>query len=148
VTRWIFFVLILSEDGPCTRFSQDLKSGKGWYETDYKRPVYVKGNKTLARDSSFRLLYPLIRVELDDETKTRLKMYHAVLFVVSHRSVFKYHARKIIRVAYEERFHVSEKQRANLDKWPALQPETSETWSDGDVTTDDNSTHGIHSDDS
>ncbi len=39
---------------------QDLKSRKGWYDTDYKRPVYVKGNKTAARDSSFHLLYLLL----------------------------------------------------------------------------------------
>lgn len=32
---------------------QDLKSGKGWYDTDYRRSEYIKGNKTLARDSSF-----------------------------------------------------------------------------------------------
>ncbi len=127
---------------------QDLKSGKGWYETDYKRPVYVKGNKTLARDSSFRLLYLLLRAELDDETKTRQKMYEAVLFIVSHRAIFKYHARKNIRAAFEERFHVSEKQRANLDKWPALQPGTRAAWSDLDMTTDDSSAHGLDSDDS
>ena len=128
--------------------NQDLRSGKGWYETDYKRPVYVKGNRKLARDSSFRLLYLLIRVELDDETKTRQKIYQAVLFVVSHRAIFKHHARKIIMAAYEERFHVSEKQRANLDKWPVLQPGTDGTWSDHDVTTDDSSVHGLDSDDS
>ncbi len=126
---------------------QDLKSGKGWYDTDYKRPVYVKGNKTAARDSSFHLLYLLLWAELEDETKTRQKMYQAVLFIVSHRAIFKYHARKTIRAAYEERFHVSEKQRANLDKWPALQPGTGGAWSD-DVTTDDSSTPELDSGDS
>lgn len=128
--------------------SQDLKSGKGWYDTDYKRPIYVNGNKTTARDSSFRLLYLLLKAELEDETKTRQKMYQAVLFIVSHRRIFKHHARKTIRAAYEERFPVSEKQRANLDKWPALEPGTGAAWSDHDVTTDDNSATELHSDDS
>jgi hypothetical protein len=31
---------------------------------------------------------------------------------------FKYHARKTLRAAYEEIFHVSEKQRAILNRWP------------------------------
>jgi hypothetical protein len=127
---------------------QDLKSGKEWYETDYKRPIYVKGNKTLARDSSFRLLYLLLRTELDDETKSRQKMYEADLFIIFHRAIFKYHARKNIRAAYEERFHVSEKQRADLDKWPALQPGTRAAWWDLDTTTDDSSAHWLDSDDS
>lgn len=118
------------------------------YETDYKRAIYVKGNKTTARDSSFRLLYLLLKAELEDETKLRQTMYQAVLFIVSHRAIFKYHARKTIRAAYEEKFHISEKQRANLDKWPVLQPETDAALSDHDVTTDDSSAHGLDSDDS
>lgn len=72
--------------------------------------TFVTGNKITARDSSFRLLYLLLRADLEDETKTRQKMYHAVLFIVSHRGIFKYNARMTIRMAYEERFHVSEKQ--------------------------------------
>jgi len=43
---------------------------------------------------------------------------------------------------------VSEKQRANLDKWLALQPGTRAAWSDLDMTTDDSSAHGLDSDDS
>ena len=36
-------------------------------------------------------------------------MYQAVLFIISYRVTFKYHARKAIRAAYEERFPVLEK---------------------------------------
>jgi len=43
---------------------------------------------------------------------------------------------------------VSEKQRANLDKWPALQPGAGGAWSDQDVTTDDSSAPELDSDDS
>ena len=121
--------------------SQDLKSGKGWYDTDWKRPVFIKGNKATARDSSFRLLYLLLTTELEDEAKTRQKMYQAVLFIVSHCGIFKYRARKTIRIAYEERFHVSPAQRIQLDKWPVLQPGTDGARSDHDVTTSDDESH-------
>lgn len=128
--------------------SRNLKSGKGRYDTEHKRSTYVKGDKSRARDNSFRLLYLLLRTKLEAETKTRQKMYLAVLFIVSHHATFTYNARKTIRAAYEERFHVSEKQRAALDKWPALQLGTGAAWSDHDVTTDDSSAHGLDSDDS
>lgn len=75
-------------------------------------------------------------------------MYEAILFIVFHRAIFKYHARKNIRAAFEERFHVLEKQRANLNKWPALQSGTRAAWSDLDMTTDDSSAHELDFDDS
>lgn len=43
--------------------SEDLKSAKGYYETDYRRPIYVKANKATARDNSFRLLYFILTAE-------------------------------------------------------------------------------------
>ena len=129
--------------------SEDLKSGKGWYDDAYKPPLFVRGQKERARDSAFRLLYLLLKTDLEDETKTRQKMYEAVLFVVSHRGIFKYHARKTIRTAYEERFDVSEKQRKILDKWPVLvlEPGTDGMWSDDDVTTEDDPADELDSDD-
>lgn len=66
----------------------------------------MKVSKATATDSSFRLF--------GDELKARQKIYNAVLFVVSHRAIFKYRARKTIKAAYEQRFYVSEKQKANL----------------------------------
>jgi len=49
------------------------------------------------------------RDEFEDETKTRQKIYNAVFFIVSHRALFKYHARNTMRAAYQERFYLSEK---------------------------------------
>lgn len=128
--------------------SQDLKSGKGEYDTDYKRPVSVKANKATARDSSFRLLYLILTAEFGDETKIHQKIYNAVHFVVSHRAISKYHARKTIRVAYEERFYISERQKTSLDRWPVLEPGTDAAWSDHDVTTEESSAIEADSDDS
>ncbi|KAF6222503.1 hypothetical protein HO173_013411 [Letharia columbiana] len=85
---------------------QDLEFGNGEYDANYKRPVFVKVSKATATDSSFRLF--------GDELKKRQRIYNAVLFVVSHRAIFKYRARKTIKAAYEQRFYVSEKQKANL----------------------------------
>ena len=126
---------------------EDLKSGKGHYEVDYKRPFFVKGNKTIARDSCFRLLYLILRAEFEDDTKTSQQIYQAVIFVVSHRAIFKYRARKAIRAAYEDRFSVSKKQVANLNRWPILQPGPGTEWSDHDITTEDSSAYELDSDD-
>ena len=125
--------------------SEDLKSGKGWYDDAYRPPLFVRGQKERARDSAFRLLYLLLKADLEDEPKTRQKMYEAVLFIVSHRGIFKYHARKTIRTAYEERFDVSEKQRKILNKWPVAG--TDGMWPDDDVTTEDDPSDELDSDD-
>ena len=118
---------------------QDLKEGKGYYDDDYKRPTLMKGDKRLARDSCFRLLYLMMKADLEDDTKIAQKIYQAVVFVVSHRAIFKYRARKLIRAAYEERFTVTPKQLAELDRWPILEPGLDSKWSDNDVTTEENS---------
>jgi len=106
----------------------------------------VKANKATARDSSFRLLYLILRAEFEDETKTRQKIYNAVLFIVSHSAIFKHHARNTIRAAYEERFYVSDRQRANLDRC-MLEPGTVTAWSDHDVTTEESSADEVAPDD-
>ena len=115
---------------------EDLKEGKGRYEVDYKRPVFVTGDKSTARDSAFRLLYVILRGELEDNVATSQKFYNAVLFVVSHRAIFKYRARRTLRAAYEERFSVSKKQMANLDRWPISTPNSFERSND-DVTSEE-----------
>jgi hypothetical protein len=44
--------------------------------------------------------------------------YNATTFVVSHRKIFKYKTRKMVRQAFEMRFSTSYNQRKGLDKWP------------------------------
>ena len=127
--------------------SEDLKSGKGWYDDVYKPPRYERGQKERARDSAFRLLYLLLKTDLEDAVKTRQKMFEVVQFVESHCGIFKYHARKTIRAAYEERFDIFEKQRKVLDKWPVLKPGTDGMRPDGDVTTEEESAGEVDSDD-
>ena len=125
----------------------NLKSGKGYYETDYKRSCFVKGNKAIARDNCFRLLYLILRAEFKDDVKASQQIYQAVIFVVSYRAIFKYRARKAVRAAYEDRFLISKKQAANLNRWPILEPGPETEWSDDDVTTEDSSACELDSDD-
>lgn len=61
--------------------------------------------------------------------------YNATLFVVSHRAIFKYKTRKMVREAFEERFRASEKQQAGLDKWPLSRGSIDESQED-DATTE------------
>ncbi|OIW25502.1 hypothetical protein CONLIGDRAFT_684064 [Coniochaeta ligniaria NRRL 30616] len=73
----------------------------------------IEGSKGLARDSAFRLLYLfLVREGMDQNSA-----YNAAFFVVSHRRIFKYRTRMMIRAAFEAQFRVLDKQRKNLDKW-------------------------------
>lgn len=46
-----------------------------------------------------------------------MTLFNAVMFVVSHPGTFKYRTKRVIRIAYEERFRPTLKQRARLDQW-------------------------------
>ncbi|KAE9967644.1 hypothetical protein BLS_006253 [Venturia inaequalis] len=102
---------------PITAIIDGLKAGKTDYELEYKRYIPVKGNKSKARDMALVLVYLILLGEFTDEAKDTARIYNAVLFVVSHSGTFKWKTRKIVRAAYEDRFVVSSKQMATLDKW-------------------------------
>jgi hypothetical protein len=93
----------------------NLKVGKADYDPEERRPI--PGNKSLARDTAFQLLYLILYAQFGDGTKDSMKLFNAVMFVVSHPGTFKYRTKRVIRVAYEERFRVTIKQRARLDQW-------------------------------
>ena len=93
----------------------NLKVGKADYDPEERRPI--PGNKSLARDTAFQLLYLILHAQLGDETKDSMKLYNAVMFVVSHPGTFKHRTKRVIRVAFEERFRPTTKQRARLDQW-------------------------------
>ena len=111
-----------------------LKSGKPQFELEYKYHRQVRSSKSRARDCAFRLLFLILTAE--SEGIDGQKAYNAVYFVVSHRAIFKYATRKVVRAGYEERFCCSEKQRASLDRWPANEPGKDGRASDEDVTTE------------
>ena len=97
VTRLIFFALIHLGASPLTLEARTLSP---------------------ARDSAFRLLCLFLIAELEYETKSRRKIYNADFFVVSHHAISK------LYVGNTEKFHMSKKQRANLNTLPVLEPGT------------------------
>lgn len=113
----------------------DLKSGKNDYEYGSYREI--KGNKSKARDTAFKLLYLILLGEFQDETKDSAKVFNAVLFVVSHWGTFKWRTRSVVRAAYEERFIISAKQRAGLDQWEKMDAAKLAEEDDDDVTTEE-----------
>ncbi|KAH8743814.1 hypothetical protein F5883DRAFT_440538 [Diaporthe sp. PMI_573] len=115
----------------------DMRRGKSDWDPDERREI--EGLKSLARDSAFRLLY-LFLID-DGEARDQNSAYNAAFFVVSHRRIFKYRTRKMVREAFEDRFNVSYKQRQNLDKWPIGEQEEG-----SDVTTEDEGFCGFDSD--
>lgn len=119
----------------------NLKVGKADYDPEERRSI--PGNKSLARDTAFQLLYLIQRAEFEDEMKVSMKLFNAVMFVVSHPGTFKYRTRRVIRSAYEERFRVTTKQKARLDQW-----EKGEATSYGtDATTEEDRDYFFDSDD-
>lgn len=111
----------------------DMRAGKNDWDPEERREI--RGSRSVARDAAFRLLYLFVLGEFESEVRDRNIAYQAVLFVVSHRGIFKYRARKMIREAFEERFEISDKQRKELDKWPINEPQ-GEGWKE-DVTTEE-----------
>jgi hypothetical protein len=124
----------------------DLKSGKSDYELEYKRYREIKGNKSKARDTAFKLLYLILLGEFKDEMKDSMKIFNAVLFVVSHSGTFKWRTRTVVRAAYEERFVISTKQTARLDQWEKTDIAKLAAEDDGDVTTEEEESDYYNSD--
>ncbi|KAI6083632.1 hypothetical protein F4821DRAFT_244465 [Hypoxylon rubiginosum] len=106
----------------------DMRKGKS--DWDYEDRQEIGGQKSLARDSAFRLLYGFLTGEFD----ARDMAYNATSFVVSHPGIFRCRTRLMVRRAYEDRFPISDKQRKVLDKWPIDDP--SGERSDDDATTE------------
>jgi hypothetical protein len=119
-----------------TEIIKDLKAGQTDYELEYKRYIPIKGNKSKARDTAFKLVYLMLLGEFEDEVKDSTRIYNAVQFVVSHSGTFKWKTRKIVRAAFEDRFVVSAKQMGMLDKWN----------NDADQNNDDVTTEEDHGD--
>ncbi|BCS00013.1 uncharacterized protein AKAW2_50354S [Aspergillus luchuensis] len=120
----------------------DLRACKTTYELDYKRYRAVKGNKAIARDAAFRLMFLMTNGKFHDGIKDSAKVYNAVLFVVSHPGTFKWRTRALVLAAYKERFLITSKQRAQLDQWCRRDNHGS----DDEGTTDENGSEPYYSD--
>nr|POF02121.1 hypothetical protein CFP56_69036 [Quercus suber] len=90
--------------------SRNIKAGKTDFESE------TKGNKRLARDSAFRLVYYMLCPSFLDQGQESDKLYNAVLYVISHPGTFKYETRNAVRAVYDSRLQYSVKQRARLDE--------------------------------
>ena len=60
----------------------NLKVVKADYDPEERRPI--PDNKSLARDTAFQLLYLLLHTQFGDESKDSMRIFNAVMFVVSH----------------------------------------------------------------
>ncbi|KAI8961914.1 hypothetical protein F5Y11DRAFT_366246 [Daldinia sp. FL1419] len=121
----------------------DMRECKGDFDMEERREI--EGNKSLARDAAFRLVYMFLLGEFESEVRDRDMAYNATLFVVSHPRVFKHRTRKVVLEAFEERFLVSDKMRKGLNKWPV--PDPSPEQLEADVTTQVESDYYYDSDD-
>lgn len=114
---------------------RDLKSGQSDYDCEERREI--KGDKSKARDTAFKLLYLILLTDFKDEMQDSAKVFNAVLYLVSHAATFKWRTRSVVRAAYEERFVISTKQTAALDKWQKKDAAKLAVEDAGDVTTEE-----------
>lgn len=116
-----------------------LKTGKKDHKRMDKLLKSIKADRSKARDAAFKLLYLILRGEFEDETKDSTKVYNALMFIISHTHTFQSRTRKVVRAAYEERFVVSVKQGADLDKGkrPNAAQLAKEDEDEDDVTTEE-----------
>ncbi|KFY71320.1 hypothetical protein V499_08484 [Pseudogymnoascus sp. VKM F-103] len=103
-----------------------LKTGRRVHKGASKSSNSIKRDRSKARDSAFQLLYFILRGEFEDEMKDSTDVYNAVMFIVSHADTFQWRTRKVVRAAYEDRFVVSVKQIAGLNKWEEDEDEDDE----------------------
>ncbi|SPJ78655.1 uncharacterized protein FTOL_07045 [Fusarium torulosum] len=122
-----------------------LKTEPDDYDPEEQR--VIKSSKTGTRDAAFRFIYILLKggpsspsssssSSLVLSTENRAVAYNAVSYVVAHRRIFGYRARKIVREAFEAVSSLTYKQRLALDKWAVTEP-TYSRWEREDETTDD-----------
>lgn len=111
----------------------DFRRGKS--DWDPRERIDTGGLRSLARDSAFRLLYQFLLGKFESEIKDSNMAYNATLFVVSHRRIFKYKTRKMVRDGFEERFQVSGKQLQGLNKW-AIDPSSPGGIEEEDMSTE------------
>jgi len=123
----------------------DLKSGQSDYDREERREI--KGDKSKARDTAFKLLYLILLGDFKDETRDSAKVFNAVLYLVSHAATFKWRTRSVVRAAYEERFVISTKQRASLDRWEKTDAAKLAVEDAGDVTTEEEGSDGYYDSD-
>jgi len=114
---------------------RDLKSGQSDYDREERREI--KGEKSKARDTAFKLLYLILLRDFKDEMQDSAKVFNALLYLVSHAATFKWRTRSVVRAAYEERFVISTKQTAGLDKWKKKDTAKLAVEDAGDVTTEE-----------
>jgi hypothetical protein len=111
---------------------------------DFEERRQISRNKAFARDTAFQLLYLMLQPRSGDETMDSMKLFNAVIFVVSHPGTFKDRTKRMVRVAYEEQFRLTFKQRVRLDQWEKGETADSEV----DMTTEEESDFDFDSDNS
>jgi len=134
-----FLMVDVAQNRSIQDIMKDMRSGKDDYEKEHRRSYKIKGDKSKARDAAFALLFLLSVGEFKSEVRDSQTMYQAVLFIVSHRAIFKYRTRKVVREAYEARFQPSVKQLINLNRWPILKPGEDGRGGEDDATTEPSS---------
>lgn len=122
-----------------------MKSGQSDYDREERREI--KGDKSKARDTAFKLLYLILRGDFKDEIRDSTKVFNAVLFLVSHSATFKWRTRSVVRAAYEERFVIPTKQTARLDEWEKKDAAKLAVEDAGDVTTEEEESDGCYNSD-
>lgn len=91
--------------------AMNVKAGRTDFNLD------EKGDKRLARDSAFRLVYYMLCRQDYSTGGARNKVYNAVLYVVSHPRTFGTRTRRVVRDTCDRQLQFSGKQNTSMDRW-------------------------------
>jgi hypothetical protein len=116
----------------------ELKACRIDHELERKRYIVIKGDTTKTQDAALKVMFSVscCRVNFEIRSRNAMKAFNRVLFVVSHSGTFSWRNRTVVRMAYEDRFVVTEKQTNGLDKWME-KGEKKENGEEGDTTTEE-----------
>ena len=78
----------------------DLKSDQSDYDCEEKQEI--KGDKSKVCDTVFKLLCLILLRDFKNEMQDNIKVFNAVLYVVSHAVTFKWRMRSVVQTVYEK----------------------------------------------
>ncbi|KAL2068065.1 hypothetical protein VTL71DRAFT_16163 [Oculimacula yallundae] len=84
----IYFLYVDILDGQAiNEIFSDLKNGVSDYDPNERHSI--KGEKSKARDTAFKLWYLILQRDFVNEVRDSAKVFNAVLYLVSHAVTFK-----------------------------------------------------------
>ncbi|CAF9926779.1 MAG: hypothetical protein GOMPHAMPRED_004219 [Gomphillus americanus] len=95
----------------------DLLRGTTQFEVVKMLKTEYGDGKAVPQDAAYKLLFLMYTTRSFADAKALNNIFNAVFFIISHPRTFKGRTRIVIKTAFDEWFHATIKQQAQLQKW-------------------------------